>query len=260
MWYVIQTRTGYEKELVEQLEGYCEDFSAGHCLIPMYEDVRRSEGQSRISYRRLLPGYVLVDTEQPESIHRGLKKVGEFARMLLAEEEDGEKLFLPVSPEDMAFLDSILEDGLMRVSYVQNVRGMKIGKIIGPLAKYGNHISNIDFRHRRAVVDAEIFGKVRRIKFGLWTDEDPKLPWIEERLGKAGADEYLLKDANVGIQPGDKVKDISGVYPGAVFTVESVNIGRRTFKTRMDLFGKRTTVELYLDSVERVESGWKASS
>lgn len=250
MWYVIQTRTGYERELVEQLEGYCEDFSRDNCLIPMYEDVRRSEGQSRISYRRLLPGYVLVDTEQPESIHKGLKKVGEFARMLLAE-EDGEKLFLPVSPEDMAFLDSILDDGLMRVSYVQNVKGMKIGKIIGSLAKYGNHISNIDFRHRRAVVDAEIFGKVRRIKFGLWTDEDPKLPWIEERLGKAGADEYLLKDADVGIQPGDKVKDISGVYPGAVFTVEFVNIGRRTFRTRMDLFGKMTTVELYLESVEK---------
>ena len=56
MWYVIQTRTGFEKELVEQLEGYCEDFSRENCLIPMYEDVRRSEGQSRISYRRLLPG------------------------------------------------------------------------------------------------------------------------------------------------------------------------------------------------------------
>ncbi|MBO6298445.1 MAG: hypothetical protein J6N53_06315 [Lachnospiraceae bacterium] len=250
MWYVIQTRTGFEKELTEQLEGYCSGFSRENCLIPMYEDVRRSEGQSRISYRRLLPGYVLVNTDQPENIHKGLKKVGEFARMLLSE-EDGEKLFLPVSPEDMAFLDSILEDGLMRVSYVQNVKGMKIGKIIGPLAKYGNHISNIDFRHRRAVVDAEIFGKMRRIKFGLWTDEDPKLPWIEERLGKAGADEYLLKDADVGIQPGNKVKDISGVYPGAVFTVESVNIGRRTFRTGMDLFGKMTTVELYLDSVEK---------
>ena len=250
MWYVIQTRTGFEKELTEQLEGYCSGFSRENCLIPMYEDVRRSEGQSRISYRRLLPGYVLVNTDQPENIHKGLKKVGEFARMLLSE-EDGEKLFLPVSPEDMAFLDSILEDGLMRVSYVQNVKGMKIGKIIGPLAKYGNHISTIDFHHRRAVVDAEIFGKMRRIKFGLWTDEDPKLPWIEERLGKAGADEYLLKDADVGIQPGNKVKDISGVYPGAVFTVESVNIGRRTFRTGMDLFGKMTTVELYLDSVEK---------
>ena len=251
MWYVIQTRTGYEKELVEQLESHCENFSRENSLVPMYEDVKRSEGQSRISYRRLLPGYVLVDTEQPESIHQGLKKVGEFARMLLAE-EDREKLFLPVSPEDMAFLDSILDDGLMRVSYVQNVKGMKIGKIIGPLAKYGNHISNIDFRHRRAVVDAEIFGKKRRIKFGLWTDEDPKLPWIEERLGKVGVDEYLLKDADVGIKPGDKVKDISGVYPGMEFLVDSVNIGRRTFKTRMDLFGKMTTVELYLDGVEPV--------
>ncbi|MBP3296014.1 MAG: hypothetical protein J6M27_05485 [Lachnospiraceae bacterium] len=251
MWYVIQTRTGYEKELVEQLESHCENFSRENSLVPMYEDVKRSEGQSRISYRRLLPGYVLVDTEQPESIHQGLKKVGEFARMLLAE-EDREKLFLPVSPEDMAFLDSILDDGLMRVSYVQNVKGMKIGKIIGPLAKYGNHISNIDFRHRRAVVDAEIFGKMRRIKFGLWTDEDPKLPWIEERLGIAGVNEYLLKDADVGVQPGDKVKDISGVYSGMEFLVDSVNIGRRTFKTRMDLFGKMTTVELYLDGVEPV--------
>ncbi len=252
MWYVIQTRTGFEKELVEQLEGYCEDFSRENCLIPMYEDVRRSEGQSRISYRRLLPGYVLVDTEQPESIHKGLKKVGEFARMLLSE-EDGEKLFLPVSPEDMAFLDSILEDGVMRVSYVQNVKGMKIGKVIGPLAKYGNHISNIDFRHRRAVVDAEIFGKMRRIKFGLWTDEDPRLPWIEERLGKGDTEEYLLKEVDVGIRPGDKVKDISGVYSGMEFLVDSVNIGRRTFRTRMDLFGKMTEIELFLDSVERME-------
>ena len=253
MWYVIQTRTGYEKELVKQLEVYCSDFSRENCLIPMYEDVRRSEGKSWISYRRLLPGYVLVNTEKQENIHKGLKKVGEFARMLLAEQEDGNKLFLPVSEADMAFLESILEDGLMHVSFVEHVKGMKIGKIIGPLAKYGNHISNIDFRHRRAVVDAEIFEKKRRIKFGLWTDEDPKLPWIEERLGKVGVDEYLLKDADVGIKPGDKVKDISGVYPGMEFVAESVNIGRRTFRTRMDLFGKMTTVELFLDSVEPIE-------
>ena len=181
----------------------------------------------------------------------------EFTRLLGAEEpEDGsdDMFFAPVEEEDREFLESILENGVMSVSYVEAVKGRRIGRIIGPLEKYGNHIARLEFGKRYAVVEAEIFGKKRRVKFGLWTDKDPRIPWIEERRTAGTGDGYLLEDMDIGIHPGDRVRDISGMYDRAeVFTVESVNVYQRTFKAKVWMFGAMRSIGLFVDQVERVD-------
>lgn len=192
MWYVSQTRTGAEQELVNMLETFSETGLYKRCIIPMFEDVKRTGGVSRITYRKILPGYVLIDTDKPEKIAMLLKKTKEFSKLLAMEEDDGKKNFMPIDENDMEFFETIFGDGVMTVSYVQYDKKRRIKKIVGPLAKYGNHITKLDYRRRRAIVEADIFGKRRRIKFGLWTDEDPKLPWVDELCLSNGNSEYLL--------------------------------------------------------------------
>ena len=256
MWYVIQTRTGYEHELVTQLKSIPDESCFRDCFVPMFEDVKKLNEGCHISYRKLFPGYVFIDTEYPEIIIPALRKVQEFTRFLGAEEseEDPEEIyFTAVGDDDRSFLESFLDNGIMSVSYVEQVKGRKIGRIIGPLEKYGNHITRLEFGKRYAIVEAQIFGKMRRIKFGLWTDMDQKIPWIEEKRNTNTETHYLIEDMDIGIHPGDKVRDISGIYDkDEVFVVESVNPGQRKFKANVWMFGGLRRIELFADQVERM--------
>ena len=71
--------------------------------------------------------------------------------------------------------------GLMRVSFIIGLKNGRIDKIIEPLAKYSNRVIKFDISRRRAIVKADIFGKERKLKFGLWTEDDTPLPRLNKK-------------------------------------------------------------------------------
>ncbi len=255
MWYVVQTKTGNENEIKEFIEHNVDSNSYGDCFIPMYEEVRRREDKCKILFRRLFPGYLFVDTDDPDIIFQKLKKAPWFTRLLGADDNAGNKTFIPVGEEDEEFLRTLLDDGIMHVSYIEmSKNNSKIEKIVGPLAKYRNHITKLEVRKREALVKTNMFGKERTIRFGLWKKDDPKLPWLEARM-ENGEQADLLDSkikVDIGIYPGDKVKDTSGIYGEQVFLVDSVNPIKRTIKTKIELFNDIRTIELYADNVEKI--------
>lgn len=253
MWYVVHTKTGSEQDVVNALDIFVGNGAYKRCIIPMFEDVRRTKRVSRISNRKILPGYVLVETEQPRVIASVLKKTRDFATLLSTENEDGEKDFAPIEENDMRFFESIFGSGVMTVSYVLFDKKRRLKKIYGPLAKYGNQIIKLNYRDRRAVVETFVFGKRRRIKFGLWTDEDPMTPHIDEIINSGETSDFLVKEPNVGLHPGDKVRDISGIYgKNEVFLVESVNPLQRKIKASIWILGDKRSIELFIDQVEKI--------
>ena len=261
MWYVIHTKTGFEHELIDNLRVNLDNSVVHNYIVPLFEDVKRQNGNSRITCRKMFPGYVLIETDCPNDVVPTLKKMNEFARILgkieREEKEESEKMkgisFSPIEQDEIDFLESILDDGIMSVSYVEQVKGKKINRIIGPLAKYGNRIIKVEFGKRYAVVEADIFKKKRRIKFGLWTDADPKIPWIEEKKKEKQSEAFILNTADIGIHPGDKVRDVSGIYgQGSIFEVISVNPIQRIVRTKGVMFGAVRTVNLFADQVERI--------
>lgn len=254
MWYVIQTRTGYEYELVNNLKTCLKKDTYRDFLVPMFEDVVRNEGKSSISYRRIFPGYVLVDTDAPEELLFPYikRRLHEFARLLGVDGQDDNRFISSIGKEDAAFLESILENGIMSVSYVECEKNSKIKRIVGPLARYGNRITKLEYRKRRAIVDVFVFGKQRRIKFGLWSDEDPEIPWIKEALKSSNKPEYILEGFDIGIYPGDKVIDLTGTYKDDIFIVEKVNMLTRKIRTKGMMFGEMRNIELSVDQVEKI--------
>ena len=256
MWYVIQTKTGNEIEVKTYLEANLFPERTGWCFVPLYEEVRRREGKSHILFRKLFPGYLFVDINKDDidSLYQTLKRMPDFTRLLGGEGDDGAKLFIPIDKEDEEFLGTLLQDGIMHVSYVQTAIGSnKIEKIIGPLGRYRNHITKVRTNKREAVVDINMFGRRHVIHFGLWNDQDAKLPIFDERMEES---EEKAIDGNIiidtGISPGDKVICTDGAYEGYTFTVERVNPNQRTIKTKIDLFGGIRNIELYIDQVERI--------
>lgn len=44
------------------------------------------------------------------------------------------------------------------------------------LIKMSSKIVRLDISHRMAIVETELMGRKRKIKFGLWTDKGPIIP------------------------------------------------------------------------------------
>ncbi len=254
MWYVIQVKSGEEQEMKALLDKLRKNGAYGECFVPLFEDVKRSGGKCRIGFRKLFPGYIFVEAEDPRGLFKTLMGIADFTKLLGTVEEDGSKLFIPIGKEDEEFLRTLFTDGLMHVSYVHVAKSGRIDRIVGPLANYRNHITKLELRHRMAIVEADMFGKRRKVKFGLWTDEDPVLPGLE-RL-KAAKDSFDVLDGvvefDLGIHPGDKVKDDTGIYGEQIFIVESVDAKHRTLISSFEMFGTNARIELKADEVRKV--------
>ena len=75
MWYVLQTLTGKEDELVRMIKKMVSPDLYTDCYIAYYERVWRKQQESIVHVERLFPGYVFIISENPDEIFLQLKKV-----------------------------------------------------------------------------------------------------------------------------------------------------------------------------------------
>lgn len=253
MWYVVQTQSGEEQRIMELFKKLADRRRYSRCFIPLFEDVRKREGKARIVLRRFFPSYFFIETDDPVYVSSVIKGIPDFARML-GVKEDGGFVFIPVGQEDEEFLKTLLEEGLMRVSFVdKNAKG-HIKRFVGPLEKYSNRITYLDVMRRRAIVEVDLFGKRRRFKFGLWTKDDYPIGWIEKRRKEGGQTAPITEGFEIGLHPGDYVRDVTGLYgEDVLFKVEAVNPLQRTIKVNVNIFGTSVSTEMSADQVERAE-------
>ncbi|MCR5776401.1 MAG: hypothetical protein K6G84_03160 [Lachnospiraceae bacterium] len=255
MWYVIQVKGGEEQKLKLLIESRLDSRYYRTCLIPLYESVRRRKEKCLIMLRRLLPGYILIDTDHPVEVHKVLKSIPDFTKILgTRDNRETEKEFIPIGKDDEEFFESILDNGIMHASYVHLSKANRIDKVLGPLEKYIKYITKMEYRHRYATIEAEIFGKKRKIDFGLWGDGDPRLPWIEElrknHNTQSTNNEYLLEN-DLSIHVGDKIM-YPEVYGDTIFTVDSINHSCRIIRSTIKMFGCERKIELFADDVQRI--------
>ena len=258
MWYVIQTISGNEEKLRMLLRERLEHRYYSNCYAPIYESVRRRNGKSKIIMRRLFPGYLLIETDAPVEVNNALRQIPDFAVLLIADRNYGaKKIFIPLSGDDEAFLDSILKGGVMHVSYVHLDANNRIDRVVGPLESYRKYITKMEFRHRFATVEAEIFGKKRKIHFGLWGDNDPKIPWLEDCKQQRSGSKSSTFNKNLSppyrgdvFQPGDKII-YPELYGDTIFEVHKFDPVKGIVHTSMEAFGSTVNVELYAEDVAR---------
>ena len=78
-WYVVQTYSGFENQVVrslkERIERNAMEDKFGRVLVPTEEVVEMREGQKRRSERKFFPGYVLVQMELDDETWHLVKDV-----------------------------------------------------------------------------------------------------------------------------------------------------------------------------------------
>lgn len=166
MWYVIQTITGKEQELVESIARVLKREDYGKCFVIYQECVWRIEGSYKTYRKPLFPSYVFVETENPERFFLALKQVPKFSRLLGS---DG--AFWPVEEEERELLCGMLDTGegiyLLRRSSVQvNDRG-EIIEADGFLKEHLDKIVKKRLRKRSVTIEIPFLGEKRRIQIGI---------------------------------------------------------------------------------------------
>ena len=106
MWYVIQTSTGEEEELITMIErivpkGYYEE-----CFCIRRERFRKIGGRDEIDLYPLFPAYVFVVTENPKRMFLELKRVPKLTK-LLSDQQDS---FFCVDEDEEMFLKSVQDE------------------------------------------------------------------------------------------------------------------------------------------------------
>lgn len=175
MWYVIQTITGKEEELMLFMRTILCREHFDNSFVIYAEWMKRLGGEWQIQVRPLFPGYVFIETKEPDRLYMELKAVPKFSRLL----GTGKDEFVPVSEEEEQFLRMIIDNGETAVSTVNNERAVvKLtvveteadGGIIsmdGALSCFNRNDVTVNLHKRYAVVKTRLLGEERSLVFGI---------------------------------------------------------------------------------------------
>lgn len=98
MWYVVQTTVGSEKQIAEKLNRVYSEHAENPCFVLLKERTWRREGIYQIGVEPMFPGYIFVDTEDPQRLEENVHRLAGKAQLLM----DGQ-VFAIESSEEMLF-------------------------------------------------------------------------------------------------------------------------------------------------------------
>lgn len=170
MWCVVHVRDGGET--------YTEDFVAGllpenlnaRCFHLIRSRRKKYEGQWQTVYEDLFPGYVFIDTDQPEKVYKELKKAPR-PKMLFSDDEYVSTL----EKHESDFMEKIADrNGRIGISKVKVDMDGKIHYLSGPLLEMGNIVRRVNLHKRIAEVEAELMGRKQILYLGIDIETNDK--------------------------------------------------------------------------------------
>ena len=172
MWYVIQTVTGKEEELMLFIRTLLSREHFENCFMIRAEWLKRLGGEWQLQIRPLFPGYVFIETDEPERIYMELKGVPRFSRLL----GSGKDEFIPVKEEEERFLRMItgavnsgwdFGDAVVRLTSVETDDDGEVVSMNGALMYFEKEIVRMNLHKRYAVVQTRMLGEERVLVFGV---------------------------------------------------------------------------------------------
>ena len=173
MWYVIWVATGSEHKIADTIrasfEAPCEFFN--DCWVPMHLERRKRGGVYSTVSRVLFPGYVFVDTADPERFHKALRNIHtpdmskSFLKIL-----SNDRLYLSISPKEEEVIKRLTSNSLdkktMGISTAV-VRDGVLSVLDGPLKGFEQYIVSVDRHKHKCRLAMTLFGEERTITAGI---------------------------------------------------------------------------------------------
>lgn len=250
MWYVLQTMTGDEEELVHMIHRLLPGRCYTDCFVPYYERIWRKQQKSYVHVERLFPGYVFILTDTPDDVFMELKRVPAMSKLLA----DGSYHFLALEEEEEEFFQKMLgETHIVRLSYVETNGKGKVSRIAGPLENYLTQVVRYQFKKRYAVIRLRLLGEEKTTVLGILLSEDVRQ---EIEYGKVEAPltlpliyRAIKPEMEDSFAVGDPVTVLSGTFEhmsGIIWKVK-----KNTVEIGVRLFGQDMSMEVPMEAVSK---------
>lgn len=181
MWYVIQTTTGKEQELVDIIHKSIPPDSYEACFFMKRDLLKRLGGRWLEVTETLFPAYVFLDMVQPDQMFYHLKKVPELAKIL----GDSQGTFIPLEAEETEFLKVLCdkteenvesikrrESYLVRLTKVYLDEAGTAKRLEGPLGYFKEKIIRLNLRKRYAIIEMTLRGERQTAMLGIKLEKD----------------------------------------------------------------------------------------
>lgn len=248
MWYVLQTMTGKEEELVCMIKKIVSSDLYTDCFVAYYERLWRKQQRSVVHVERLFPSYVFIVTDKPNDVFQQLKKVPAMSKLMA----DDNFTFLALEKEEELFLEVMLgENHIVPLSYIETDGNGHIYQISGFLKDYKSQIKRYQFKKRYVVLGLKMMGTEKTIVLGIILKEDirQEITYGKVEIPIKMPDAYCVERSECKHQfaIGDHVKVTSGVFEN----MEGViwNIKKYTVDIGIHLFGQDVSIEMPINNI-----------
>lgn len=170
MWCVVHVRDGGEKHTQDLVAGLLPESLNARCFHLIRSRRKKYEGQWQTVQENLFPGYVFIDTDQPDRVYRELKRASK-PKLLFSDEE-----YVSTLEKHESDLMERLADRSGRIG----ISGIKIGSdgkiyyLSGPLTGMGKMVRRVNLHKRIAEIEVEIMQKKRVLYLGIEIEEDER--------------------------------------------------------------------------------------
>lgn len=161
---VIQTETGKEQELIHWIDVILDAPVAIDAFAPLREMRKHFGGQWNLVTEKMYPGYVFIETAEPETLYFNLKNIPKLSKVL----GQAELHFHTLSPDEESFIRRIGQgrnDHTFKLSQVAFNEGTKslnpgdrVRVVSGDLKGFEGEIIGYNLRRRVAKIKTEMFG------------------------------------------------------------------------------------------------------
>lgn len=163
MWYVIWTITRNEQDVLDWIGVTFNPDKYLRAWIPQKKVFWRDDGVKSVKLKPAFPGYVFIDTADPQYVHERLRGYSNYIGVLKNSEG-----YAPVSESEQRIISHFTgEDGAVDMSLGVIING-ELNILDGPLKGMENRIVKINRHHRTAYVKFDrLLGEERILTFGL---------------------------------------------------------------------------------------------
>ncbi|MBD5550280.1 MAG: hypothetical protein HDQ96_03760 [Lachnospiraceae bacterium] len=166
MWCVMHVEDGEEKRTERFLEKFLEDEICDSCFHLTRFRRKKYGGKWQTVQEELLPGYVFIATDEPEKLHKALKRTPEYR---LLGSDDAHVSVLEGAEAD--FIKRIAESGKksgeIALSKIRVLKDGRVEILSGPLCYMEDLVSKIDLHKRTAEIETDFMGQKKRLYLGV---------------------------------------------------------------------------------------------
>ena len=172
MLYVMQIAPHEESRIEKILRAYMPKSLCRQCFHPMRKMKKKIHGEWIEVREKLLPGYVFVDTENPEEFYKNLVNIPRLTKLLgkFYNEAMMEWEFTGLSPDESLWLAKIMTcsgNGEVPLSKVKRNEKGEIQIVSGPLLYMQENVKKFDLHRRIAKVELSFRKERALVHFGI---------------------------------------------------------------------------------------------